>query len=84
MVDLLGTGYVVEYCVSRYKHKQEEKQYRVYITDALMVIANNTARAFGGSTVTMRYSDIIKPQDTRTGDDIAVDVMQRAGLTFKE
>lgn len=84
MVDLLGTGYVVEYCVSRYNHKQEEKQYRIYLTDALMVIANNTARAFGGSTVTMRYSDIIKPQDTRTGDDIAVDVMQRAGLTFKE
>lgn len=84
MVDLLGTGYVVEYCVSRYNHKQEEKQYRIYLTDALMAIANNTARAFGGSTVTMRYSDIIKPQDTRTGDDIAVDVMQRAGLTFKE
>lgn len=84
MVDLLGTGYVVEYCVSRYNYKQEEKQYRIYLTDALMVIANNTARAFGGSTVTMRYSDIIKPQDTRTGDDIAVDVMQRAGLTFKE
>ena len=84
MVELMGAGYVVDYCVSRFKHKQEEKQYRIYLTDALMVIANNTARAFGGSTVTMRYLDIIKPQDTRTGDDIAVDVMQRAGLTFKE
>lgn len=82
MIELMGSGYVVDYCVSRYKHKQEEKQYRVYIADALMVIANNTARMFGGSTVNMRYLDIIKPQDTRTGDDIAVDVMQRAGLTF--
>lgn len=86
MIELMGAGYVVDYCVSRYKHKQEEKQYRVYITDALMVIANNTARAFGGSTVTMRYLDIIQPQepDPRTGDDIAVDLIQRAGLTFKK
>ena len=75
---------MVDYCVSRYKHKQEEKQYRVYLTDALMAIANNTAKMFGGSTINMRYYDIIKPQDTRTGEEIAVSVIQKAGLTLKE
>ena len=82
MVELLGAGYVVDYCISRYKHKQEEKQFRVYITDALMTIANNVANFGGGSKIVTRYIDLDKPQDTRTGNEIAVDVMKRAGLTF--
>ena len=82
MVELLGAGYVVDYCISRYKHKQEEKQFRVYITDALMTIANNVANFGGGNKIVTRYIDLDKPQDTRTGNEIAVDVMKRAGLTF--
>lgn len=82
MVELLGAGYVVDYCISRYKHKQEEKLYRAYVSDALMHITNNLSHAFGGNRITQRYTDLMKPQDTRTGDDIAVDVMQRAGLTL--
>lgn len=73
---------MVDYCISRYKHKQEEKQYRVYITDALMVIANNVCNVAGGQQIKTRYQDLGKPQDTRTGNEIAVDVMKRAGLTF--
>ncbi len=73
---------MVDYCVSRYKHKQEEKQYRAYITDALMYLNNSVAHKFGGTMITRRYVDLNKPEDKRTGDDIAVDVMKRAGLTF--
>ena len=80
----MGTGYVVEYCVSRYKHKQEEKIYRLYIADALMCMCNNLASAFGGHTITTRYADLYKPVDTRSGDEIAVDVIKRAGLSFEE
>lgn len=78
----MGAGYVVDYCISRYKHRQEEKIYRGYIADALMHICNNIANAYGGTTVETRYIDLGKPADTRTGDDIAVDVIQRAGLTL--
>ena len=73
---------MVDYCISRYKHKQEEKIYRAYIADALMLICNNFANRFGGNTIETRYIDLGKPADTRTGDDIAVDVIQRAGLTL--
>lgn len=73
---------MVDYCVSRFRHKQEEKLYRTYITDALMVVANNTAHAFGGNRIEKRYADFFEPQDERTGTEIAVDVMRRAGLTF--
>lgn len=82
LVELLGARYVADYCVSRYRFKQEEKQYRAYLTDALMHLNNNFAKHFGGTTLIKRYVDLNKPEDKRTGDDIAVDVMQRAGLTF--
>ena len=73
---------MVDYCISRYKHKQEEKKYRGYIADTLMQICNNFANCFGGTTIGTRYVDLGKPADTRTGDEIAVDVIQRAGLTL--
>ncbi len=84
MAELLGTGYVVDHCISRYKHKQEEKEYRAYITDSLMTICNNFATAWGGEKITVRYVDLRKPIDTRTGDEIALDIIKRAGLSFEE
>lgn len=84
MVNLLGTGYVADYCISRFRKRQEEKLYRAYIADALMTLNNNLARAFGGNIISTRYSDLGKPAETRSGDDIAVDIMQRAGLSFAE
>lgn len=84
MVELMGAGYVAEYCITRFRHRQEEKQYRSYIADVLMTINNNLTSAFGGTAVTMRYIDLNKPVDTRSGDDIAVDVMKAAGLTFAQ
>ena len=84
MVELMGAGYVVDYCVTRFIQREKEKQYRTYMADVLMTINNNLARAFGGNMVTVKYADLNKPVATRSGDDIAVDVMKAAGLTFVE
>lgn len=84
MVNLMGAGYVVEYCISRFQQKQEEKQYRAYMTDVLMAVNNNLANFVGGTVILERFADMGKPADTRTGDDIAVDVMRAAGLKFAE
>ena len=29
-----------------------------------------------------RYTDLLKPKDTRTGDEVAADVITRLGLSF--
>ena len=44
----------------------------VYITDALKVVANNTAEAFGGQILTMRYCDIFtaKNETEETAEEI--------------
>lgn len=42
--------------------------YRVYVTDALRIISENTARLVSGNYIKLRFADAIKPQkeETRT------------------
>lgn len=55
------------------------------MTDALQITVENTAKFAGGSYIKARYIDIIEPKkvDTRTGDEIVEDIIQRAGLVVK-
>lgn len=64
------------------ENKSKETAYRIYVTDALKTISENTAKYSGGSYLTKRYADIIKPGpvDSRTGEEIAADVIKKAGL----
>ena len=68
--------------MSRYTEYQRAVACRIYITDALKVIAENTSNFAGGSTLTVRYADILngKGSDNRTAQEIADDVIKRAGL----
>ena len=71
--------------MSRYKREQEEKAYRVYVTDALRLTVENTAKFAGGNYIKARYIDIIEPKkhDSRTGEEITADIIQRCGLVVK-
>ena len=62
MLELYGSGYVIEHCISAFRKSQEEKAYRIYVTDALYYL--------GG--LNMRFADIIKPQvhETRSANEI--------------
>lgn len=60
----------------------QERRYRAYVTDALMALTENTARLAGGSRMSRRWADGFKPEDDRTGDEIAAEFMARAGLTL--
>lgn len=54
------------------KHLQENL-YKVYITDSLRLIGENTAKVCdGGSYIKIRYADIIdkKPKDNRSSEEI--------------
>jgi len=67
------------------EHVREEA-FRVYLTDAAQVIAENTARIGGGRTISKRWADIAglsgpsRPADTRTAEEIIADVAGKAGL----
>ena len=58
--------------------------YRVYITDALKIISENSAKFAGGSMISARFYDIINEQnkhdEKKTGEEIVADIITRAGL----
>ena len=77
MLDLVGSGYVVECCVSAIVSRNKQEAYMVYVTDCLRAIATG----LGAKGVT-RFADIIHPpkQDTRAPKDIVKDITAKAGL----
>lgn len=68
--------------MARFEQDAKEKSYRVYVTDCLQALSKNTAKYASGAYITDRWIDRIEPkkQDTRTGAEIAADVIKKAGL----
>ena len=58
--------------------------YRVYVTDCLRMITENTAKFAGGSMIKERFFEIIhrqnKPKDEQNGNKIVADIIKRAKL----
>lgn len=72
----------MRYASVRLEQLQRDRAYRIYVTDCLKVIGENTARFAGGSSLTKRYAEVIDPLpvDNRTGEEIAEDIIKRAGI----
>lgn len=68
----------MRYYDAKWNKALEEKRYRVYITDALKAQAE-------GARMGARWIDsLTKKADTRTGDEVVLDVFKHAGLKFKK
>lgn len=63
------------------REDSEARSFKIYVADLLKSVAE-----FCGAEVNYRYADIIsvREKDTRTGDEIALEVIQKAGLKVKE
>ena len=72
----------MRYAMARYKSQQRDLAYRIYVTDCLRIISENTAKLVCGSYITAKFADIINPTpvDDRTGEEIAADIINRAGI----
>lgn len=72
----------MRYAMARYQSQQRDLAYRIYVADCLRIISENTAKMGGGAYITAKLADIInpKPVDKRTGEEIAADIIKRAGI----
>lgn len=77
MLDLMGCGYVVDCCISAFNHIQEQRNYQIYMSDAAAALISMWCK-----DKYPRYYDLTHPQeqDTRSGDEIAADVIAKHGL----
>ena len=76
MLDLLGSGYVIDYCVSALSINQQEKMYRIYITDCLKYLTENTTHLVGvngvvdyGIKMTERWIDLREKKPQKVADN---------------
>ena len=72
----------MRYAIARYQSQQRDLAYRIYVTDCLRMATENTAKTSRGSYTAARFYDIInpKPVDNRSGEEIAADIIKRAGI----
>ena len=72
----------MRYAMARYQSQQRELAYRIYVTDCLRMVTENTAKMSQGAHTAARFYDIInpKPGADRTGEEIAADIIKRAGI----
>ena len=72
----------MRYAIARYQSQQRDLAYRIYVTDCLRMTTENTAKMSQGSYTAARFYDIInpKPVDNRSGNEIAADIIKRAGI----
>ena len=72
----------MRYAMARYQSQQRDFAYRIYVTDCLRMVTENTAKMSQGAYTSARFYDIInpKPSDNRTGEEIAADIIERAGI----
>lgn len=61
--------------------KNERRLYEIYVTDALKAITENTAKMYGGSSLKLRYVDLLensnKQEETRTAEDIISNIKNK-------
>lgn len=56
---------MIEHCINALKAKREDQAYRAYVTDALRLISENTAKYAGGSYIKARFVEIAGYGDNR-------------------
>lgn len=77
----------MRYVLAQYRREQEDKAYRIYVTDALRLISENTASSVGGKYITARFADVIAPpkeEDNRTCEEITAEIIERCGLVVND
>lgn len=94
LLELFGSGYVIEYCVSillqREEKRKKQEVFYNYIANCLKIITENTAKSvnvgYDASYVSNNLADILCPSniEEKTGDEIAKDIIKRAGLKISK
>lgn len=69
----------MRYVIACLEEEQHEMAYRIYVTEALRSIPQ-------GKFSQKSFYDIIhsEPQDEQSGDEIAMEIIAKAGLSFGE
>lgn len=68
-----------KYVKAKLKQKTDEERFKIYIAEAAKIITENTAKISSGKMISQSYYELChpQPQDTRTGEEIAADIIRK-------
>lgn len=75
--DKLPFPAILRLITAAWRGQQDEKVYRVYMSDAIMALTETVAKSFCGKYIGHRYIDFIEPpkqEKTRSSEEIIEDV----------
>lgn len=79
---MMGSGYVIEHCVSAFLQSRKEQAFKSYVTTALKVLTENTSKhltwkgdvAEIGGRMAKSFDEVINPtavpEESRTAEEI--------------
>lgn len=77
---MFGESYISEYIIDRVKEETEEKSFKLYVTECLQAISENTTHYLTGNgiedygkSLKKRWIDIIEPPQKVEVEDIDID-----------
>ena len=65
----MGKSYVIDHCINFLNKSDEDTALKVYITDALKAVVENTSKLAGGVTMRKRFSDLINDVPEEEGSE---------------
>lgn len=88
-IELFGEDYISQHIISEYNKQNELRILKIYLTDSLKIITENTALiANGGNTFSKRYIDIVEPDndviECENPEETAEQVISEFRQTMKE
>lgn len=86
MLNLYGSYYVIEHCCAERDKELEQKALEYYVTDTLHLIGKNIAVISRGEYLSSSWRELcegtVNRKKQKNGDEIAKDVIVKAGLLF--
>lgn len=68
---------IIRYAVEKWKKSENDNIYRIYVTDCLKLIAENTAKFSNGGIIQTRYYDILNPAQDNATNETADEIINR-------
>jgi uncharacterized membrane-anchored protein YjiN (DUF445 family) len=65
----MGKSYVIDHCINFLNKSEEDTALKVYITDALKAVVENTSKLAGGVTMRRRFYDLINDVPEEEGSE---------------
>lgn len=77
---MFGSNYVIDHVVAEHNIRVNEQNYKTYMSDVMFALAR-----WAGIDVPYRFAEINDDNETEelSGDQIALEVIKRAGLKGK-